>query len=88
MSWQYSQRDVSTTGGTDGLGRGGAVSSRNICYMRDVELHEHLLAAFAFHPRSVGSDVFGVFLPDGDNNGGISPYNEALAARSNSPSQA
>jgi len=55
--------------------------------MRNVALHEHLLAAFAFRPRSVGSAVSVAFRPDGDNDDGISPYNEALAARSNSPSR-
>jgi hypothetical protein len=53
--------------------------------MRDVELHERLLTVFAFHSRSFGSDVFVALLPNDANDDGISPYNEALAARSNSP---
>jgi hypothetical protein len=54
--------------------------------MRNVELHERLLMVFAFHSRSIGSDVSVAFLPNGANDDGISSYNEALAARSNSPS--
>jgi hypothetical protein len=54
--------------------------------MLDVELHECLVTAFAFHSQSFGSEVYVAFLPDGANDDGISSYNEALPARSNSPS--
>ena len=63
------------------------VCSRNICYMRDVELHEPLFTALTFHPRSVASAVSAALCPDGDHDDGISSYNEAFAARSNSSSQ-
>ena len=65
----------------------GVRSNGNFCSVRNVETHEHLFVAFAFHTRSVGSAVSVAFRPDGDNDDGISPYNEALAAHSNSPSR-
>jgi len=63
------------------------VCSRNICYMRDVELHEPLFTALPFHLRSVASAVSAALCSDGDHDDGISSYNEAFAARSNSSSQ-
>ena len=63
------------------------VCSRNICYMRDVGLHGPLFTALTFHPRSVTSAVSAALCPDGDHDDGISSYNEAFAARSNSSSQ-
>jgi hypothetical protein len=50
-------------------------------------MHDYLLVAFAFYPRSVARAVSVAFRPDGGNDHGISPYNEALAARSNNPSR-
>jgi hypothetical protein len=65
----------------------GVELNGNFCSVRNVETHEHLFVAFAFHPRSVSSAVSVAFRPDGDNDDRISPYNEALAPRSNSPSR-
>jgi hypothetical protein len=50
--------------------------------MQDVELHERLLTAFAFHSRPIGSAVCVAFLSDGANDDGISSYSEAPTARS------
>ena len=71
---------------TNALKGGEAELRRNIYYMRDVELHEGLFTAFAFHPRSIGPDISMVFRSDCRRDDGISSYNEALAARSNGPS--
>ena len=58
-----------------------------VCSRGDVGLHEPLFTALTFHPRSVTSAVSAALCPDGNHDDGISSYNEAFAARSNSSSQ-